>query len=65
MGALGQQVENCKTLKHKIQDLINCMEFTFVNPNVGTNHMSAHAGALANAIKEVVEDNHGVIIIPV
>ena len=45
MDAPGHTVENCKALKHKVQDLIECkaISFTPVSPNVATNPMSAHA----------------------
>lgn len=45
MGAPGHTVENCKALKHKVQDLIECkaISFTTVSPNVATNPMPAHA----------------------
>lgn len=67
MGDPGHTVGNCKDLKHKGHALINCKAFTFtpITPNVRTNLMSAHARSLVNAIEEIFENRHKVIIIPV
>lgn len=52
---------DCKALKHKVHDLIDCKAFIFTSrgPNFGTNPMSAHLESLVNSIEEV--DNQDVI----
>lgn len=54
MGALGYTVDNCKELKHKVQDLIDCKAITFTpnGSNVKTNPMPTHADPSVNAVKE-------------
>lgn len=46
MGAPGHTMENCKALKHKVQDPIDYKAITFtpICSNVATNPMSTHAG---------------------
>lgn len=63
MDALGNTAEDCKALKHKVLDFIDCKEFTFTCPNVSTNSMPTHAGSSLNSIEEVTEDRREVIII--
>ncbi|XP_058764798.1 uncharacterized protein LOC131638262 [Vicia villosa] len=56
----GHNIENCKALKHKVQDLLDskAIEFTPTQgPNVVQNTMPPHGAHAANAI-EVVEDAH-------
>lgn len=52
---------NCKALKHKVQNLIDCKAFIFTStgPNFGTNPMSAHVESSVNSIEEI--DNQDVI----
>lgn len=54
MGAPRHMVDNCKSLKHKVQDFINCKADTFtpIGPNVMTNPMSTHTGPSVNVIEE-------------
>ncbi|XP_058726079.1 uncharacterized protein LOC131597396 [Vicia villosa] len=59
-GSPGHNIENCKALKHKVQDLLDskAIEFTPTQgPNVVQNPMPPHGTHAANAI-EVVEDAH-------
>ncbi|XP_058757655.1 uncharacterized protein LOC131630928 [Vicia villosa] len=59
-GSPGHNIENCKALKHKVQDLLDskAIEFTPTQgPNVVQNPMPPHGTHAANAI-EVVEDTH-------
>ncbi|XP_058741904.1 uncharacterized protein LOC131614320 [Vicia villosa] len=61
-GSPGHNIENCKALKHKVQDLLDskAIEFTPTQgPNVVQNLMPPHGTHAANAI-EVVEDTHPV-----
>ncbi|XP_058745783.1 uncharacterized protein LOC131618617 [Vicia villosa] len=59
-GAPGHSIENCKALKHQVQNLLDskAIEFTPTQgPNVVQNPMPPHGTHAANAI-EVVEDAH-------
>ncbi|XP_058746121.1 uncharacterized protein LOC131618991 [Vicia villosa] len=59
-GSPGHNIENCKALKHKVQDLLDskAIEFTPTQgPNVVQNPMPPHGTHAANAIG-VVEDTH-------
>src|SRR3954471_9607639 len=47
-------LEKCWAFKHIIQDLIESGEIAFDKPNVKTNHMPHHDGAV-NAIEVVIE----------
>ena len=51
MGAPGHSIENCKALKHKVQDILDAKELSFapIGPNVPNNPVLPHHGAAANA----------------
>lgn len=61
MGTLGYTMDNCKALKHKVQDLIDGKAFTFMptGKNVRTNPMLTHVGPLVNVVEE--SDNQELI----
>ncbi|XP_027337884.1 uncharacterized protein LOC113851562 [Abrus precatorius] len=53
-GGIGDSTENCRTLKFKVQDLINAkwLNFKEDNPNFRINPLLGHGGPSVNAIKE-------------
>lgn len=54
-------MDNCKALKHDVQDLIDGKAFTFMptGQNVRTNPMLTHVGPLFNVVEE--SDNQELI----
>lgn len=48
-------MDNCKALKHKVQELIDCKAFKFTPTglNVRTNPITMYVGPLVNVIEEV------------
>ncbi|XP_050909904.1 uncharacterized protein LOC127123746 [Lathyrus oleraceus] len=61
-GFIGYSTEDCWALKYKIQDLINqdILTFSREKPNVKTNPLSNHSGAVVNAVIE--EENTEAIL---
>lgn len=57
MGSLRHTIENYYAFQDRMQDLIEFKVVTFTPtcPNVKTNHMPTHEGALFSAIEEVEE----------
>ena len=57
-GNRGHSIENCTSLKRKVQDLIKKRELTFEDediPNVNRNPLSNHGGPRINAIESSEE----------
>ncbi|XP_050889760.1 uncharacterized protein LOC127095058 [Lathyrus oleraceus] len=53
MGAPGHTIENCRALKHKVQDLIDSKAITFTpnGPNTNNNLMPTHAGPSVSVVE--------------
>ncbi|KAI5445537.1 hypothetical protein KIW84_013680 [Lathyrus oleraceus] len=53
VGAPGHHIEDCKALKHVVQDLVDSKAINFApSPNVNANPMPAHGQAMVSAIAE-------------
>jgi len=54
--AVSYSTENCKTLKFKVQNLINAKWLSFADdsPNVGSNPLPGHGGLSANVIEKTI-----------
>jgi len=52
-GTLGNSVEQCMALKHKVQSLIEAkwLKFQEDGPNVKTNPLANHGGPAVNAVE--------------